>query len=729
MDKLLLIGLTLILSACGGGGGGAAEPGYTWEDDPPGFVSINPPDQDLYGYRDEFTRTASGSYETELRSTIFNGGVSFVSSAECNGHPGFDVTVTNETTGETVNASERVTCDLIFRSGKWQSGRIALQLGNNRITASGAGDTSSITVVRVANPPRVTSVYPEKGSMDVSVSIYQVEARFSENLASSSVDTTSFFLQDSTGAIVPAIVGSRYADQSLNSPSKILLRPDEPLKFATTYTATITTAIMDGHGNALAEEYSWSFTTVADILPPNLIEALPAAGTACAAPDSDISVQFDKMIDPASLTNSTFILEDSTGTPVNGQVSGFPGAINYFARFTPESPLDPAESYTVHLKPGITDLAGNGLEPSSWSFDTPYLAEGSWTPFAVPQEVTYRRGHSTVWTGVEILVWGGYKGDSYAYEHRRYDPVLDQWSWLSSGGAPSVRQNHSATWTGAEMIVWGGRGESTASGLEYLNDGGRYDPVTNSWTPMSTIDAPTARNRHTAIWTGTELIVWGGLDQNDRTFTGGRYDPSMDTWTPMSTINAPAARYGHHAVFDGQRMIIWGGRAILGGLDVQVSDGAVYDPVSDVWTPLPAQNAPDITKPALMPDSVVFAGNDLLVWSPWTATLSNPVSARFPNAVSSEARRYDTVQEQWVSVVDACDATATPKAVWLDGRMLSWNDDLTEGYAYDEQRDIWHPITAYPGWHFSESTVIAIGDAVIAWGYEYSSTGGYRLTF
>jgi hypothetical protein len=80
-------------------------------------------------------------------------------------------------------------------------------------------------------------------------------------------------------------------------------------------------------------------------------------------------------------------------------------------------------------------------------------------------------------------------------------------------------------------------------------------------------------------------------------------------------------------------------------------------------------------------------------------------------------------------VVDACDATATPKAVWLDGRMLSWNDDLTEGYAYDEQRDIWHPITDYPGRNFSESTVIAIGDAVIAWTYEYSSTGGYRLTF
>ena len=46
----------------------------------------------------------------------------------------------------------------------------------------------------------------------------------------------------------------------------------------------------------------------------------------------------------------------------------------------------------------------------------------------------------------------------------------------------------------------------------YLNTGGRYNPSTDSWTATSTTNAPTARVTHTAVWTGSEMIVWGGTD-------------------------------------------------------------------------------------------------------------------------------------------------------------------------------------------------------------------------
>jgi len=46
----------------------------------------------------------------------------------------------------------------------------------------------------------------------------------------------------------------------------------------------------------------------------------------------------------------------------------------------------------------------------------------------------------------------------------------------------------------------------------YLDTGGRYDPATNTWTPTSTANAPSARNDQTAVWTGNHLIVWGGWD-------------------------------------------------------------------------------------------------------------------------------------------------------------------------------------------------------------------------
>ena len=89
------------------------------------------------------------------------------------------------------------------------------------------------------------------------------------------------------------------------------------------------------------------------------------------------------------------------------------------------------------------------------------------------------------------------------------------------------------------MIVWGGLGNSGV-----FNTGGRYNPSTNTWTATSTTNAPEARALHTAVWTGSEMIVWGGVGTGAIEFnTGGRYNPSTNTWTATSTTNAPNARY------------------------------------------------------------------------------------------------------------------------------------------------------------------------------------------
>ena len=66
------------------------------------------------------------------------------------------------------------------------------------------------------------------------------------------------------------------------------------------------------------------------------------------------------------------------------------------------------------------------------------------------------------------------------------------------------------------MLVWGGYGSSG-----YINTGGQYNPVTDTWTTMSTTDAPQARYDHTAIWTGSEMLVWGGYSGTAYLNTGG----------------------------------------------------------------------------------------------------------------------------------------------------------------------------------------------------------------
>ena len=94
-----------------------------------------------------------------------------------------------------------------------------------------------------------------------------------------------------------------------------------------------------------------------------------------------------------------------------------------------------------------------------------------------------------------------------------------------------------------------------------LNTGGRYNPSTDSWADTSTANVPTAREFHSTVWTGSEMIVWGGYDNHNfiELNTGGRYDPSTDTWTATSMTNAPSARDYHTTVWTGREMIVWGG--------------------------------------------------------------------------------------------------------------------------------------------------------------------------
>jgi N-acetylneuraminic acid mutarotase len=107
------------------------------------------------------------------------------------------------------------------------------------------------------------------------------------------------------------------------------------------------------------------------------------------------------------------------------------------------------------------------------------------------------------------------------------------------------------------MIVWGGYGGSPSSGTP-LNDGGRYNPAGNSWTAVTTTGAPAARYQHTAVWTGSEMIVWGGNNGSSLN-DGGRYNAAGNSWTAVTTTAAPAARYQHTAVWTGSEMIVWGG--------------------------------------------------------------------------------------------------------------------------------------------------------------------------
>jgi hypothetical protein len=160
-----------------------------------------------------------------------------------------------------------------------------------------------------------------------------------------------------------------------------------------------------------------------------------------------------------------------------------------------------------------------------------------------------------------MIIWGG-EGTLPLNSGGQYDPVADTWTSTATTGAPTARFGHSAVWTGSEMIVWGGANDVTR---QTYNTGGRYNAVTDTWI-TTRVPSLSPRAHHAAIWDGARMIVWGA-DPNGLNIpgTGGRYDPVTDSWSLVSTANAPSNRSGMGAVWTGAQMLIWGGDNLNNG--------------------------------------------------------------------------------------------------------------------------------------------------------------------
>ena len=220
-----------------------------------------------------------------------------------------------------------------------------------------------------------------------------------------------------------------------------------------------------------------------------------------------------------------------------------------------------------------------GSEMIVWS-DTRWAgrydpATDRWTAVSAVGAPGPRSAHTLVWTGSEMIVWGGSLDSSSQHPGGRYDPAADRWSATTMAGAPLERTNHTAVWTGREMIVWGGY-----ACCAYFNTGYRYDPVADRWSPTrADSTAPVGRWLHTAVWTGREMIIWGGENGNlpappYQLKSGGRYDPVADSWTPTKdNASAPDPREAHSAVWTGTEMIVWGGL----GTTTFLNTGWIYD--------------------------------------------------------------------------------------------------------------------------------------------------------
>ncbi|MCI0562387.1 MAG: C25 family cysteine peptidase, partial [Nitrososphaera sp.] len=121
-----------------------------------------------------------------------------------------------------------------------------------------------------------------------------------------------------------------------------------------------------------------------------------------------------------------------------------------------------------------------------------------------------------------MIVWGGRDNENLFKEGGKYDPAKDVWQSLNLVTNPlSGREGHTAVWTGSHMIVWGGVLPSTPT--VRFNDGASYNPLTDNWEGIPTLLSLEERSDHTAVWTGESVIVWDG---EPITQTGGIFFPN-----------------------------------------------------------------------------------------------------------------------------------------------------------------------------------------------------------
>lgn len=333
-----------------------------------------------------------------------------------------------------------------------------------------------------------------------------------------------------------------------------------------------------------------------------------------------------------------------------------------------------------------------------WPESSTSCTDDTWDNGSLDDTPIPREGHSAVWTGTEMIIWGAIRGATVDEDKRgaRYDPATDTWAPISAVNAPSARNGHTAVWTGSAMVIWGGIFGST-----YMNTGGRYEPNSDSWTTMSTTNAPEPRQSHTAIWTGGRMIVWGGYGGAGRLGTGGSYDPATDTWISISTINAPPARTGHTAVWTGSRMIVWGGDPD--------STGGQYDPSADSWSSVSLLNAPSVRSG----HSAVWAGSQMVVWGGYAGN----------GVYLNDGGRYDPVADIWrpTSLINAPSSRGGATAIWTGKEMIAWggtnHGSLNTGGRYDPSSDTWKAVATLNapekrGIH----SAVWTGDLMIIWG-------------
>ena len=342
----------------------------------------------------------------------------------------------------------------------------------------------------------------------------------------------------------------------------------------------------------------------------------------------------------------------------------------------------------------------------------PAESPGIWTAMALPPPNVGALEPAFAWTGTEAIVWGGIGlhsengGCTPCNGGGAYDPKANSWRALSSVGAPTPRDWTTGVWTGTQLVTWGGLPKYPHHFTDADRVGGIYDVVHDEWKNVPTVGQPEWRWQHVLEWSGREVLVWGGADPEDNhpLCDGGRFDPIQNVWRSMSLDGAPAGCLEPARVWTGQELLVWGGGMGNPNAAKDANTGAAYDPEADSWRPISNVGAPS----ARFNPAAVWTGEEMIVYG---------------GNAGVDARAYNPTTDRWrsLNLLGAPGLHTRGDAVWTGSEMILWgHSNCDVGGRYDLASDTWQPFSskgaltarAYQSLIWTGDTMIVYGGTV-----------------
>ncbi len=423
--------------------------------------------------------------------------------------------------------------------------------------------------------------------------------------------------------------------------------------------------------------------------PPTTVPSLGPGSIRGALPDGTV---FDVYLEPARTESVTGIsagiiveLDDGTG-PVAGILDFFGGPVDAPA-WDDNTFVIPAGDGSVRLDlyPEVIDLLGPEYQlvvessiagtrvadfpvltlspPFRWALDEeiPLSMEVSYESFVVHRGCERRAFECSSTHVVQVITTGdpAWPDDQMVWIEAPGDrPIRD--AWFLDPGPLGPRGFHDVIWTGEEMIVWGG---SDGDRLPHLVEGAAFDPKTGEWRLLSQppIEPEQATRAH---WLGEEMLV-----MSSESIVA--YDPASDGWRIIGPGFRPAVDPGM-TVSSGGLVYTWTPGAIV-----------ELDPGSGTWRELPRPG---------------FGGYDR-----WAGNLVSTGDALFAiglgEGVCTGRRISRWAQDEWIALpvvslatAELADCTYPTQTAAIDGKLIVWGDHSTPAFAYDSDTDTWSKI-------------------------------------